>query len=86
MSVTIIIVAVTDAEPEAANEVGIDLVDTFHFAIPMRLDALGQVVNDGVINFYRRFKHHAVNAMLLSVHVPIDENDDAQLVLTMVFQ
>ena len=86
MFVTIVVVTVTNAETETTDEARIHFTLTFHLMMPMLLDALCQVVDDGVIDFHRRLEHHTVDSVKLTVHVSIDKDDQAQLVLAVVFQ
>ena len=78
--------AVTDAETEATDEFGVHPAFALHFAMSVCLDALSQVVDGAVINFHCCLEHHMVNAMMLAIKVLIDEDDHANLILTMVVQ
>jgi len=86
MLITVIVTAVTDAESEATNQVWVHFAHTFHFAMAVGFDVFGQMCHGGIIGRYCRFEHHMVNAMMLSVHIPIDKDDHAQLVLAVIFQ
>ena len=78
--------AVTDAETEATDEFGVHPAFALHFAMSVCLDALSQMVDGAVINFYCCLEHYMVNAMMFAIKVLIDEDNHANLILTMVVQ
>ena len=86
MLITVIKTAIANAETETTNQAWVHLAFAFHLAMPMRLDAFGQVFHNLVIDGNCRLEHHTVYAMMLSVHIPIDEDDEPQLIFPSILQ